>query len=129
MTRGSIGFRAGRRGILLSFFLLMAALTAGKALAGTLTIPAGTTVIEEEAFYGDPSLDQVILPEGLQRIESHAFAGSSVTLLNLPSTLEYIAEDAFEDCENGLEIVGVEGNTTPGTGGETTGTAGFIQPC
>lgn len=110
MTRGSIGFRAGRRGILLAFFLLMAALAAGKALAGTLTIPAGTTVIEEEAFYGDASLDEVILPEGLERIESRAFAGSSVTLLNLPSTLEYIAEDAFEGCENGLEIIGVEGN-------------------
>ncbi len=111
MRRESIGFQTGRGGILLGLFLLMAAvLQAGKAQAGTLTIPAGTTVIEEEAFYGDPSLDQVILPEGLQRIESRAFAGSSVTLLNLPSTLEYIAEDAFDDCENGLEIVGVEGN-------------------
>ncbi len=110
MTRGSIGSQAGRRWILLGFFLLIAALPAGKALGGALTIPAGTTVIEEEAFCGDTSLDEVVLPEGLQRIESRAFAGSSVALLNLPSTLEYIAEDAFEDCENGLEIIGVEGN-------------------
>ena len=74
------------------------------ALAATLTLPTGVKVIEEEAFYGDDSLDQVVLPEGVEEIGPRAFADSSLTSINLPDSLTGIAEDAFD------EDVAVEAN-------------------
>lgn len=85
--------------------LLMAALlfTACPAsFAERLTLPRDMEVIEEEAFAGDMSLDEVELPEGVKVISSRAFAESSLGWINLPSTLEYIAPDAFEGAPNAL---------------------------
>ena len=68
----------------------------GAAQAATLTLPADTKVIEEEAFYGDTSLDEVVLPDQIKRIESKAFSKSSVKTVFLPDSLEFIADDAFD---------------------------------
>ena len=68
----------------------------GAAQAATLTLPADTKVIEEKAFYGDTSLDEVVLPDQIKRIESKAFSKSSVKTVFLPDTLEFIADDAFD---------------------------------
>ena len=65
------------------------------ACADTLTLPASLTVIEEEAFFGNTSLDEVVLPEGLTEIRADAFAGSSLSSINLPSTLTSIADGAL----------------------------------
>ena len=46
---------------------------------------------------GDASLKTVVLPDGLETIQARAFAGSGVTAANLPDTLTFIAEDAFDD--------------------------------
>ena len=48
-------------------------------------------VIEVEAFYGDDSLDEVVLPEGTVSIGSRAFANSSLRRINLPDSLTIIA--------------------------------------
>lgn len=82
------------------FIMLVAVLTIliSTASAATLLLPSAAKTIEEEAFLGDTSLDEVILPEGILRIENAAFAQSSVRSINLPETLEYIADDAFEEC-------------------------------
>ena len=85
------------------FCLLLAAalcLSAAIGCAATLTLPANLRAIEAEAFCGDTSLDEVVLPEGLETIGSRAFAGSSVSVINLPDSIEAIDEDAFENCEN-----------------------------
>jgi len=66
-------------------------------LAETLTLPADLMMVEAEAFMGDASLKTVVLPDGLQTIQTKAFAGSGVTDVNLPDTLTFIAEDAFDD--------------------------------
>ena len=63
--------------------------------AGVLVLPASLTEIEDEAFCGDTSLEEVVLPEGLRRIGARAFAGSSLSRINLPDSLEEIGEDAF----------------------------------
>ncbi len=60
-----------------------------------LVLPLSLRSIEEETFSGDTSLQQVLLPEGIQRIESKAFYGASLKVINLPDTIEYIADDAF----------------------------------
>ncbi len=92
------------------FVLVLCIITATVfAASATLTIPKGTKIIQEQSFYGDTSLDTVILPEGLERIEAQAFAGSSVRRVNLPSTLKYIADDAFDQSKS-IIITAVEGS-------------------
>ncbi len=50
----------------------------------------------------------MVIPEGAERIESKAFAESGVTSVTLPSSLTYIADDAFEG--TGLTDIEVEEN-------------------
>ncbi len=66
------------------------------ARADTLALPSGVTEVEAEAFYGDKSLDRVVLPEGTLYICEKAFAYSSVRSIVLPASLKEIASDAFE---------------------------------
>lgn len=66
----------------------------------TLTLPEGTKEIHSQAFYGNAAIDEVMLPEGLLRIEGKAFAQSSLKTIILPESLQYIADDAFGDCSD-----------------------------
>ena len=61
-----------------------------------LALPSSTIGIEEEAFYGAHSIDRVVLPEGILEISNRAFANSSIKTINLPSSITYIADDAFD---------------------------------
>ena len=65
-----------------------------------LKMPAGLKRIEERAFYGDISLNEVTVPEGTEVIASKAFANSSVKYVTLPASLYSIADDAFSGCRN-----------------------------
>ena len=62
----------------------------------TLILPADLKIIEARAFYGDTSIDQVVLQDGVEEIKSLAFANSSLRSINLPNTLTYIADNAFQ---------------------------------
>ena len=66
--------------------------------AGTFELPASLITIEPEAFEGDTSIDRVVLPQTITRIESKAFAHSTLKRINLPESLTYIAPDAFDGC-------------------------------
>ena len=103
-----ISFRAGTFlfPVLLACFLCFVPF--GRAMAD-LTVPAGTRVIEDEAFMGDTSLTRVAAGEGLLRIESRAFAGCGLKEAQLPSTVEYIAADAFTG-NSGLVISAPKGS-------------------
>ena len=81
--------------------LLLAAilLFCAAASAGELFLPDSLTEIGKEAFAGDTSLDEVVLPEKLKTIQSLAFANSSVRRIYLPESLTSIASDAFSGCE------------------------------
>jgi len=79
------------------------------ALAAVLTLPSSTQVIGEQAFYGVTSLDEVVVPEGATEIQSGAFAHSSLNSIELPESLSYIADDAFEGVE-GLTVTAPEGS-------------------
>lgn len=80
---------------ILSLFLLTV-----PVFADQLVLPSALSVIDEQAFEGDTSLDEVILPYGIINIGSRAFADSSVTKITLPGSLTYIAPDAFEGVDN-----------------------------
>lgn len=77
----------------LSFFLLLV----NTAFAETIVLPEKTTIIEAEAFFNDAKLEEVVLPEGITHIGEKAFACSGLKEINLPSTLEDIAQDAFDN--------------------------------
>lgn len=64
----------------------------------TLRLPSSTRIIESEAFAGLKTARTIELPDGIQEIRSCAFANSSITTINLPSSLSFIADDAFKNC-------------------------------
>ncbi len=80
--------------------VIIAALFPWSASSETLLLPSKLEVISAQAFEGDMSLDEVVLPEGIREIGPRAFANSSVTDINLPVSLETIADDAFDGAEN-----------------------------
>ena len=89
--------------------LVFCACYAQQASAATMMLPGDLRTIEEEAFAGDTSLDEVVVPEGVQRIKSRAFADSSLKAISLPSTLRSLADDAFDGTS--LSEVNAEWNT------------------
>ncbi len=94
----------------LIFFLLLLSilcLSVSAAPASELIIPEDTTVINDEAFFGDTSLDVVVLPDGIERIGERAFASSSLKTIHLPASLQYVAENAFEDTDAELIWEGI----------------------
>ena len=62
--------------------------------SGSVTLPAGVTVIGENAFAGS-SLTKAILPAGLTTIGSGAFRNSLIKELDLPATVTVIGAQAF----------------------------------
>ena len=62
----------------ISIFSAMLCLMFSSASATSLTLPASLQNIEEEAFFGNTSIDEVILPEGIKTIGERAFAESSI---------------------------------------------------
>lgn len=95
--------------LLLIFILTVAcAFIHSSALAFTMRIPNGVTTIEEEAFYGDTSLDEVVLPEGIRTIGERAFGNSSLRKINLPASLEDLADNIFGGNKNVI-VSAIEG--------------------
>ncbi len=74
-----------------------------------IVLPLKLQIIEEEAFYADRSIERVVLQEGASEIRSRAFAQSGLIEIVLPSSLRYIAADAFEGCK-GLKAVVIDGS-------------------
>ncbi len=68
------------------------------AASGTVDLPADLTVIEAEAFGNLQNVEKVVIHDALRRIESRAFANSSVREIELPESIEFIAHNAFEGC-------------------------------
>ena len=93
------------------FLMFILCFTVAHADNGVLRLPADIAVIEEEAFYGDSTLNKVILPQGIEKIGSRAFADSSLRQINLPDSLSYglIAPDAFDGSQ--LQYVLVSDNS------------------
>ena len=89
--------KLGRR-ILMLVMVLALLLSDGSvlAVANTLTMPAALQIIDEEAFYGSTSIDKVVLSDNVTEIRARAFANSSLSEINLPDSLTFIDESAFD---------------------------------
>ena len=61
----------------------------------------GYTKIRSYAFYSQPALQQIVLPENLVEIGTNAFYGcSNLTLAELPDSITKIKSRAFENCNH-----------------------------
>ena len=61
-------------------------------MAGGLTVVA----IDNNALYNSPAIQTITLPNTIKSIGSWAFAGdSSLTSINIPESVEYVGESAF----------------------------------
>ncbi len=73
---------------------------------GDIWLPKGTTVVEEQAFMDSlKGYMYVYMPYGAKTIKSKAFANTGIEWIGLPSTLTYIAPDAFSGSSNVWAVV------------------------
>ena len=69
--------------------------------ATSLTIPDGTTAIEDNAFEGYKNLESVIIPNSVTTIGKSAFSGcSSLKSVTIPNSVKSIGAYAFDGCTN-----------------------------
>lgn len=69
------------------------------AEANTINLPANLRTIDDEAFYGDTSIDTVILGDEVTTIGARTFADSTLSEINLPDSLTYIDDSAFDGAQ------------------------------
>ena len=90
--------------------LIFASTCVASANVQALILPGNLVRIEEEAFASDKSFSRAILPRQVEYIGSRAFANTQLQYINLPESVSYIADNAFEDLENSLTISATEGS-------------------
>ena len=66
---------------------------------GLFVLPAEISAICAEAFMGDTSMTEAVIPDGARSIGERAFAYSALKSVTLPATLTEIADNAFEGCD------------------------------
>lgn len=70
-----------------------------KTASDVLRIPAGTTVIEKDAYKNRTDITAVIFPQGLLEIGSGAFAGCvNLQSVSVPDGVHTVGRNAFKDC-------------------------------
>ena len=73
---------------------------------GHAEIPAGTTLIKEEAFINCSKLASVTIPDTVREIRGLAFGGcSNLASLDLPSSVRDIGPSAFNGCKSLASVV------------------------
>lgn len=82
------------------FLMQGSTVTGYSGAGGAITIPAGTTVISEKAFYQNTSITSVDVPETLLSIGNSAFEGCTALrqVSPLPTGFRQIGERAFAGC-------------------------------
>ena len=63
-----------------------------------VTVPHGVRIIQKDAFYDHRTLEEVILPNTLERIEWTAFNGTHLKSVTLPESVKYVSSYAFSCC-------------------------------
>lgn len=61
----------------------------------SVVLPKGIKEIPDGAFMGCWGLEKVTLPQGLKRIGKHAFDGTIIQRVDLPTSMEIIDDEAF----------------------------------
>ena len=64
-----------------------------------VTLPAYITELEAGLFSHCERLEYLIIPEKVTAIRTSAFLGADVWVIKIPKSVDYISEDAFENCD------------------------------
>ena len=80
------------------------------AFADSVILPESLNDIEEEAFFHDMSITDVIIREGAQVIGPRAFAGSGLKSIHIPTTVNQIDSTAFDDLSETFTIYAPKGS-------------------
>ena len=75
------------------------------SFADSVSLPAGLISIDEEAFYQDSNITEVVVPDGAKTIGARAFANSGLQKISLPETIESIDPTAFDNLSQDFIIV------------------------
>lgn len=67
-------------------------------------VPPLVTRLHEGAFFEDTAMEEVILPEGLEIIDSRAFLETNIRRITIPASVKQIESEAFWNCPE-LELV------------------------
>lgn len=86
--------------------------TDGKRLIATsravenFNIPSSVEIIEQNCFYNNKKIKNIMLPSGVKQINRMAFAYTSLQSITIPNTIEKIEENVFTNCAqlNKIEI-------------------------
>lgn len=90
-------------GVLYSGSILLDATT---DCGSNLKVKEGTTLIADNAFYGNEIIETVSLPDGIKGIGKSAFyANKNIEAVSLPDSIEGIGERAFFDCQKIKSII------------------------
>ncbi len=82
-----------------------------------VTIPDHITVIGEEAFFENTTLECIEIPEGVEEIRHHAFYGcNNLKEIKLPDSVETIGNAAFAECDLLTDMAIGNGITEMGNG-------------
>lgn len=98
------GDRCVKKRFFTSFFCILL-LGVAISSAETVVLPRNVLSIEDRAYFGNSSLDKVVLPDSIKRIGAYCFANSSLVSINIPQSVEFIGEKAFDNIP-GLSIYG-----------------------
>ena len=80
-------------------------------------------VIEQGAFIGCSALEQIVLPEGLEKIGLFAFYKTNLESIEFPVSLRTVSQGTFAKCKSlkrakfceGLEVLGTSEYANDGT--------------
>ena len=73
----------------------------------SFNVPSQVKVLFEGAFFRNKSLEEAILPEGLERIDRRAFLETNIRRITIPASVKKISSGAFSNCTE-LEFVNLK---------------------
>ena len=68
-------------------------------------LSAGLTVVPRGLFSGCTNLREVVVPDSIETIELSSFYGCALTSITIPAAVTTIADNAFNLCENLVEVI------------------------
>lgn len=78
---------------------------------GAYTVPAGTTYIENYAFWDCTRLSSVVIPEGVKAVNGYTFSGCTMlSTAVLPYSINTINVNAFKTCKDDFKVVCIKGS-------------------
>lgn len=72
---------------------------------GEIHIPSGVKIIANNTFSHCTKLTNVYIPEGVTKIEENAFRYTRISTITLPNSINYIAPQAFYNCERLTKVI------------------------